>query len=165
MTLRSLLPGAFTSSLFSPANNGTTDPFSNLRQEVDRVFESFGKAVPSLNWSNGVIAPKINLVRKDKIMEVTAELPGVDIKDVELLVDEDVLTIKGEKKSEKEDKTIERQVYECSYGSFARSIQLPFDIDSKKVEAAFKNGILTVTIPVPAEIQAKAQKIQITSAH
>jgi HSP20 family protein len=160
MTLRSFLPSIFTSG-----NNGTIDPFSSLRHEVDRAFESFGKLSPSAAWANGMNAPKVNLVQKDQMMEVTAELPGVELKDVELLVDDDILTIKGEKKSEKEEKNAESYIRECSYGSFSRSIQLPFDIDSKKVVAAFKNGILTVTVPVPAQIESKAQKVQITAMH
>ncbi len=64
----------------------------------------------------------------------------------------------GEKKLEKEDKTAERHVYECSYGTFARSIQLPFDVEPKSVKADFKNGVLTVAIPVPATAQTKAQR-------
>ncbi len=160
MTLRSFLPSIFTSG-----NNGVVDPFSSLRHEVDRAFESFGKYTPTMPWSKGLMAPKINLVQKDKVMEVTAELPGVELNDVELLVDDDILTIKGEKKSEKEEKNAESYIHECSYGAFARSVQLPFDIDSKKVVAAFKNGILTVTIPVPAQVESKAQKVQITAMH
>jgi HSP20 family protein len=97
-------------------------------------------------------------------MEITAELPGVELKDVELLVDDDVLTIKGEKKVEKEDKSSERHVFECAYGSFVLSIQLPFDVDSKSVSADFKNGVVTVTIPIPETVQSKTHKVEIKSA-
>jgi HSP20 family protein len=164
MSFRSFLP-----SLWASNSNGAMDPITSLRQEIDRAFESFGKSLPSVTlpsvtWPQETATPKVNVVQKDKTVEITAELPGVELKDVELLVDDDVLTIKGEKKVEKEDKTAERHVFECSYGSFARSIQLPFDVEPKSVKADFKNGVLTVTIPVPATAQAKTQKVEIKAA-
>ncbi|MBN8534397.1 MAG: Hsp20/alpha crystallin family protein [Rhizobiales bacterium] len=158
MNMRSLLPGLW------PQGNGLSDPIAALRQEVDRAFESFGRSIPSLSWPQDATAPKINVTQKDKVLEVTAELPGVDIKDVELLVDDDVLTIRGEKRQEKEDKSAERHVYECSYGTFFRTIPLPFDADPKSVSAAFKNGVLTVSIPIPPEVQPKAQRVEIRQA-
>lgn len=164
MSFRSFLP-----SLWASNSNNVADPIVSLRQEIDRAFESFGKGLPSItmptvNWPQEAMAPKINVVQRDRMVEITAELPGVELKDVELLVDGDVLTIKGEKKVEKEDKTEERHVFECSYGSFARSIRLPFDVDSKNVKADFKNGVLSVTIPVPETAQTKAQKVEINAA-
>jgi HSP20 family protein len=159
MSFRSFLP-----SLWASNSNGATDPITSLRHEIDRAFDSFGKALPSVTWPQDTATPRINVVQKDKTVEITAELPGVEIKDVELLVDEDILTIKGEKKVESEDKTAERHVFECSYGAFARSIQLPFDVEPKSVKADFKNGVLTVTVPVPATVQNKAQKVEIKAA-
>lgn len=159
MSIRSFLP-----ALWPVGSNGGRDPFLSLRQEVDRAFESFGRALPSVSWNQDAVIPRINVTQKEKILEVTAELPGVELKDVELLVDDDMLTIKGEKKHEKEDRSEERHVYECSYGAFSRTIPLPFDVQPKDVSAAFKNGVLTVTIPVPAEIQPKARKVEIKAA-
>ena len=159
MSLRSLLP-----TLWPASSNGSNDPFNALRQEIDRAFESFGRSLPAVTWSQDVVVPRVNVIQKDSVLEVTAELPGIDMKDVELLVNDDVLTIKGEKKHEKEDKSAERYLYECSYGTFARSIPLPFEADAKSVAAAFKNGVLTVTIPVPAEAQPKAKRIEIRPA-
>lgn len=158
MNMRSLLPSLW------PHGNGSSDPLSALRHEVDRAFESFGRSMPSLTWPEDTAVPKINVTRKDKILEVTAELPGVEITDVELLVDDDMLTIRGEKRQEKEDTSTERHVYECSYGAFSRTIPLPFEADPKNVSAAFKNGVLTVSIPIPPEVQPKAQRIEIKPA-
>lgn len=159
MSIRSLLP-----TLWPAGSNGSHDPFSALRHEVDRAFESFGRSLPAVTWPQDAVMPRVNVTQKDKTLEVTAELPGVDLKDVELLVDDDVLTIKGEKKHEKEDTSAERHLYECSYGGFSRSITLPFKADAKSIIAAFKNGVLTVTIPVPANARAKAQRIEIKPA-
>jgi HSP20 family protein len=159
MSIRSFLP-----ALWPINGNGGQDPLASLRQEVDRVFESFGRALPSVTWPQEAVIPRVNVTKKDKLLEVTAELPGVEIKDVELLVDDDILTIKGEKMREKEDKSEEHHVHECSYGAFSRSIPLPFKVDPKDVSAAFKNGVLTVTIAVPAQIQPKANKVEIKAA-
>lgn len=159
MRFRSLVPEFWPAS-----SNGSPDPFMALRHEVDRAFESFGRALPAVTWPQDAVLPRVNVTQKDKTLEVTAELPGVDLKDVELLVDDDVLTIKGEKKQEKEDKSAERHLYECSYGAFTRSVALPFVADPKSIAAAFRNGVLTVTIPVPANAQPKAQRIEIRPA-
>lgn len=159
MSLRSFLP-----TLLSNGGSGSPDPFAALRHEVDRAFESFGRSLPSVTWSQDVLIPRINIIKKDKVLEVTAELPGVELGDVDLLVDDDLLIIKGEKRQETEDKSTERHLHECSYGAFTRSIPLPFEADPKTVSAAFKNGILTVKIPVPANAQPKARRIEIKPA-
>jgi HSP20 family protein len=164
MNFRSYIPNLWASN-----SNGGADPILSLRQEIDRAFDSFGKSLPSVTlpsvtWPQEAVTPKINVVQNDKSVEITAELPGVELNDVELLVDDDILTIKGEKKVEEEDKSSERHVFECAYGSFVRSIQLPFDVDSKSVSADFKNGVLAVTIPIPATVQSKTHKVEIKSA-
>jgi HSP20 family protein len=159
MTLQSLMP-----TLWSRNGLGQTDPFAALRQEIDRAFESFGRALPSPTWGREAAMPRVNVTRNEKALTVTAELPGVELKDVELLVDGDMLTIKGEKTSEREDKTAERQLYECTHGAFSRTIPLPFDADPKAVSADFKNGVLKVTIAVPADAQPKAKKVEIKAA-
>jgi HSP20 family protein len=159
MSIRSLLP-----TLWPSSGNGAHDPFMALRHEVDRAFESFGRSLPSVTWPQDAVVPRVNVTRKDKMLEVTAELPGVELKDVELLVDNDMLTIKGEKRHEKEDKSEERHLYECSYGAFSRTIPLPFEVEPKSVTAAFKNGVLTVSIPVPADVHPKAKRVEIKAA-
>lgn len=158
MNMRSLLP-----NVWQPAN-GSSDLLSALRQEIDRAFESFGRSLPGMDWPKAAPMPKINVTQKDKALVVTAELPGVDSKDVDVLVDRDMLTIRGEKKQEKEDKSGERHVFECTYGAFSRVIPLPFEAEAKGVSAAFKNGVLTVSISIPAEAQPRAKRIEIKPA-
>jgi HSP20 family protein len=159
MSIRSFFP-----ALWPASHNGSPDPFMSLRHEIDRAFESFGRTLPSVTWPHEAVVPRINVTRKDTLFQVKAELPGVEIKDVELLVDDEVLTIRGEKKSEVEDKTEERHIFECAYGAFTRTIPLPFSAKPRDVSAAFKNGVLTVTIPIPADVQPKAKKVEIQAA-
>jgi HSP20 family protein len=95
----------------------------------------------------------------DNEVRVSAELPGMDEKDVEVLVDNDVLTIRGEKKSDSENHG--RHFSERYYGRFERSLALPFEVDEEKAEASFKNGVLTVTIPKSATAKDTAKRITI----
>jgi HSP20 family protein len=158
MSIKSLLPSIW------PSNNNAVDPFQALRQEIERAFDSLGRGLPSLNWPSNVAMPKVNITQVDTLVSVTAELPGVELKNVELLIEDDRLTIKGDKKVENEENGAEKHLYECSYGAFSRTIQLPFSVDPKTVEAVFKNGVLSVSIPVPANAQPKAQKVEIKTA-
>ena len=138
------------------------DPFTAMRREMDRVFESFGR---ELGWGSDMpsaaMAPSIDVSETDNEIRIDAELPGVDEKDVEVVVTDNVLTIKGEKKAEKEEKKQDYHLVERSYGSFSRSLTLPFAADPAKAKANFKNGVLSITMPKPAEIAAKAKKIAI----
>ena len=161
MALRSLLP-------FRGNRSGdfALDPYFSLHRDVNRTFEDMFKGfgtMPSVWGGDSAAAPKIDVKETDKGLEVTAELPGVDEKDIELELDEDVLTIKGEKKLEKEEKD-EKTGYhlmERSYGSFARSIRLPYPVKVEAVTAEFDKGVLKVTCPKPAEVAAPSKKIQI----
>jgi HSP20 family protein len=144
---------------------GGTDPFTAMRREMDRVFENFGR---DLGWSSAelpaaAMAPSIDVSETDKEIKIEAELPGVEEKDVEVVVTDNVLTIKGEKKAEKEEKKKDYHMVERSYGSFSRSLTLPFAADPGKAKASFKNGVLSITMPKPPEIAAKAKKIAINS--
>jgi HSP20 family protein len=102
----------------------------------------------------------VNATEKD--LRVSAELPGLDPKDVEILVEGDVLTIRGEKKSETEDK--DRHFSERYYGRFERSLRLPFEVEDDKAEATFKNGVLTVTLPKSARAAESTKRIAIKDA-
>jgi HSP20 family protein len=140
------------------------DPFTAMRREMDRVFESFGR---DLGWptamQGGTMAPSIDVSESDREIKIEAELPGVDEKDVEVTVTDNVLTIRGEKKAEKEEKKKDYHLVERSYGSFARSVTLPFSAEPGQAKASFKNGVLSITLPKPPEITAKAKKIAISS--
>ena len=130
------------------------DPFSAFREEmnslIDRVFgRNFGFLdTPSLDrFSAGHISPRVDLHETEKAYSLTAELPGLDEKDVELSVHDGVLTLKGEKRYEKKDDKDEARVIERHYGSFQRIFTLPSDVDDAEIEAKFDKGVLTVTMP------------------
>ena len=144
-------------------------PFLTLHREMNRLFDDvfnrFDTGLPSAfgrmpAWSGGSW-PSLEVTASDHEVRVSAELPGMEEKDIELLVDEDVLTIRGEKRSETEDQG--RRFSECYYGRFERSIALPFEVEDEKVEASFENGVLTVTLPKSAKAKEKAKRIAIGS--
>jgi HSP20 family protein len=164
MTMRDLIPWGRNerSTVPSTMRGEEMSPFLTLHREMNRLFDDvfsrFEGGMPSLlgrmpSW------PSIEAVETDKDVRVSAELPGLDEKDIEVLVDEDVLTIRGEKKAETEDK--ERRFSERYYGRFERVIPLPFAIEQDKVEASFNNGVLTVTLPKSAKAQEKAKRVPI----
>ena len=144
-------------------------PFESLRNQVDRLFRDFETGFPQLPfyrdidtfWRGDVafpVTPAVDVVEKENAFELTAELPGLDAKNIELVSD-DVLTIKGEKNEEKEEKAKDRYVSERRYGSFRRSLQLPAGVDPAKIEASYKSGVLSVTLPKSAEAKKKKQTV------
>ena len=108
--------------------------------------------------------PAVDLVESDKAYEVTAELPGMDEKNIDVKVTDGRLTIKGEKQEEKEEKKKDYYLHERRFGSFERSFELPESVDAEKIEASFKKGVLTVTLPKKAEAQKPAKKIEVKAA-
>jgi HSP20 family protein len=167
MAVRDLIPwGRGRASVPSTMREGDeVSPFLTLHREMNRLFDDvfnrFEGGMPSL-FGRGPSWPSIEVNASDKELRVSAELPGLDEKDVEVLVDNDVLTIRGEKRSESEDK--DRHFSERYYGRFERSIALPFEVEDDKAEASFKNGVLTVTLPKSAKAQEKAKRIAINGA-
>jgi HSP20 family protein len=151
-------------------------PFDSLRREVDRLIEDFGNGfwrspfrgldvAPSRNIEASLsAAPAVDVSETDKAYEITAELPGMDEKNVEVKLANGVLTIKGEKRDEKEEKRKDYYMRERSFGSFQRSFQVPDGVDADKIEANFKNGILTVTLPKSPEAQKAEKKIAVKPA-
>jgi HSP20 family protein len=151
-------------------------PFEALRNQVDRLFHDFQtgflqtpfhRTLPDIEsfWRRDLgsnVTPAIDIVEKDKAFEVTAELPGLDAKNIDLQLSEGILTIKGEKQEEKEEKTKDRYVSERRYGSFRRSLQVPGTVDADKIEANFKSGVLTVTLPKSPEAQKKQKTIPVS---
>jgi HSP20 family protein len=139
------------------------DTLRTLFQEVQKTFEDFSRRSPFARFSSDILSPKIDVAESKDAIEVTAELPGVDEKDVDVTLADDVLTIRGEKKSEREehDKDKNWHVVERSYGSFSRAIPLPFEPDATKVEAKFDKGVLRIHLPKSEEVTKKEQKIEI----
>jgi HSP20 family protein len=150
-------------------------PFETLRKEVDRLFDDFGdgfwgRPLRSLarlerDWPKKVAArPAVDIAESEKAYEITAELPGLDEKNIEVKVASGALTIKGEKKEETEEKKKDYYVSERRYGAFERYIALPKDVDTGKIEATFKCGVLKVVLPKTAEAQKSAKKIEVKAA-
>jgi HSP20 family protein len=140
------------------------DPFAAFRREVDRVFDDVfnGLAPRALRpWNGGVVSPSIDVADEDNALVVTAELPGLDEKDFEVTLAGDVLTITGEKKSERNEKNGDAYYVERRFGSFSRSVRLPFKAGDEAVQATYDKGILTVRIPKPAEVQNAVRKIEV----
>jgi HSP20 family protein len=168
MAGRSLLP-FFSRHLPVSRSSEDTDPFMAFRREMNRVFDDTfrGFGLPSLvgqafgRMPAGTLMPQIDVSETEHEIQVTAELPGIDEKDVEVILADDVLTIRGEKKAEREQKERDYHLMERSHGTFSRSLPLPFAADPSQVKAGFKNGVLTVTIPKPKEVQEKQHRIEI----
>lgn len=161
--MRSLIPFSWNRDLFR--RDGEHDPFVAMQKEVNRIFEDFGRGGPLAHFgANGDVTPRIDVAETDTALEVTAELPGIDEKDIEVVLRDDLLTIKGEKKSEHEEKRKDYHLVERSFGSFARSIRLPFEADSEAVKANFAKGVLKISIAKPAEVKEKTVKIPVRSA-
>lgn len=153
-----------------PSSYGGIAPFDSLRREVDQLFDrftgwpslgrSFGIDIPFLS-GNGFLAPAVDIVEKDKEYEVTAELPGLDEKNIDVKVTDNTLTIKGEKNEEKESREKDRYLSERRYGSFVRSFTLPAGVDASKIEATFSKGVLSVKLPKTAEALKNEKKIEV----
>ena len=138
-----------------------TNPFAFLQQEIDRLFEGFGRNFPAfVTGSTGSTAlPRMDVSETDKAIEVTAELPGLEAKDVQLNLADNILTIRGEKKAEKEEKNKAYRLVERSYGSFERSLALPPGINADAITASMSKGVLKIALPKPAATQSQKVKI------
>ena len=143
------------------------DPFAQMRDEMDRVFDSFlGRSLfgrPSTFPSpvGDMIAPDIDVRENEKEIILEAELPGIAEKDVEVAVRDGILSLKGEKKSERDEKKETYHLVERSYGSFERSFRLPDTADEDKITADFDKGVLRVIVPKRAEVKPAEKKIPI----
>ena len=156
---RSLIPFDLRSS------TRAFDPFEGMRQEMDRLLEEFGRAVPAQNQGrDAFLLPKVDVAETDSGIELTAELPGFEEKDVSVDLHDGVLTIKAEHSDEREEKDDERRwhVIERSHGSFMRRFSLPFEADADKVAAHLDNGVLTVSVPRLAVEEKKPKKIAVS---
>jgi HSP20 family protein len=144
------------------------DVFDNLRDEMNRVFERFEGGWP--NWPSmfgrrtggGAVVPTFDVCDEGKAITIEAELPGVAEKDVTVTLADGVLTVRGEKKQEREEKKDNYYLAERSFGSFERSLRLPSTIDEGKVEARFDKGVLKVTAPKRPEAVKAERRIEIS---
>jgi len=147
---------------------GSRDAFSAMRHEMDRMFERFEHGWPRLpalfRRNDGITVPELDVREDTNSIVVEAELPGVEEKDVSVTLANGLLTIKGEKKQEKEEKGQNYYLSERSFGSFERAIRLPDTVDDAKVEAKFDKGVLRVTAAKKPEAVKAERKIEIKKA-
>ena len=151
-------------------------PFQGLRQEIERLFDEFdggrwrspfGRSFFEPVWHReigSVTPPAVDVAETEKTYEITAELPGLDEKNIDVKVADGILTIKGEKQEEKEEKKKDYHLSERSYGMFQRSFRVPENVDPEKIEASFRKGVLAVTLPKKADAQTSAKKIPVKAA-
>jgi len=140
--------------------NGTT-PFNRLRNEMEQMFRGFFDDVPEFGLVAERTFPPLNVWEDDANLYAEAELPGVNMSDIEIFVSGDELTVKGERKaSTEEDAAWHRR--ERGAGTFSRAIRLPVEIDAEKVEAGLTNGVLLITLP--KSLAARPRKIEVKAS-
>ena len=166
MSVRDLIPWSRNGNQIpSVFREGERDPFLSLHREVNRLFDDVFRGLGSgLLPSSNVSAfgggwPSVEISNDEKEIKVTAEVPGLEEKDIEVLLDDGVLTLKGEKRSETEDK--DRQFSERYYGRFERRIPIGYEVKEDQVDARFKNGVLTVTLPKSEKARSQVKRIAI----
>ncbi len=142
--------------------DANVSPFFTLRREMDRLFDDAfrGFGLSAFGANGGLAWPHVEVVDRDKEVRVTAELPGLDQDDVEVRVEDNVLVLRGEKRTEFDDE--ERQYSERSYGRFERQIALPAEVDDERASATFRNGVLNVTLPKTERARQQAKRIPIS---
>lgn len=165
MSVRDLLPFGRTSVPVTRGGN----PIVAFQDEVNKLFNEFFGDLSFPDWGrvteqSAALIPAVDVSENDKEYKVTAELPGIEAKDVQITAAEGYITIKGEKREEKKE---EKEGYfrqERSYGSFQRVIALPDTANLDKADASFRNGVLTLTLPKKAGASMKERKIEIKHA-
>lgn len=164
------------SRALASARRTDLDPFQAFRNEMERMFDRFwrgGFGLPASRrgfeaepfWRGeegfGLSVPAVDVAEDEKAYHITAELPGLSEKDIEVNLSGDVLTISGEKRDEREEKEKSYHFSERRYGSFRRSFALPQGVERDKVEATFKNGVLSLTLPKTPDAMQQQKKIEV----
>jgi len=164
MNVRDLIPWNRSSNQVPAYQDQQPNPFISLHREMNRLFDdafrNFDTQLPALGSLTGLVSwPRVEISETDKEIKVTAEIAGLEEKDVEILLDDNVLTLKGEKRSESEDKN--KQFSERFYGRFERRIPLGVEVEEDEIDARFKNGVLTIVLPKTARAQSQVKRIPI----
>jgi HSP20 family protein len=170
MAINDLLPWTKNDRRLAVRRN-QDDSLQQMRNQMDRLFDDFFSSTfsmspwgDSLDMEMGSFLPSVDVHETEKEIQVTAELPGMDEKDIDLSITHNMLVINGEKKSEKEEKGQRSYRSERIYGSFRRSVPLPEGLDENACEAHFKNGVLTVTLPKQTVSSTQAKRIPVHKA-
>ena len=141
-------------------------PFVTMQREMNRIFDAFNRNLGFDGFPEpyASFSPRMEVFEDAKALTVTAELPGMSEKDIDVSLAGDTLTIRGEKKEETEDESGSCYYSERSYGAFNRAIPLPRQVDAEKISAHFKKGVLTITLPKTAEAANETRKVPVTTA-
>ncbi|MDB6159991.1 MAG: heat shock protein Hsp20 [Gammaproteobacteria bacterium] len=158
---------ALTPSRARPSGLTGFNPLMSLNRDINRLFDDLlqPSALPTVAdtaVATALITPQINVSETDTEIRVTAELPGVDLDNLEVDVMDDMLVIRGEKTLEQSDEDENYHFVECAYGSFQRTVQLPFAADPDQVQASFENGVLNITVP-KSDQQQRTHRIDVQS--
>ena len=167
MNIRDLIPWNWGKRQV-PVRREQSQPLQSLQNDINRAFDSFWRGFdlpwPSTSSAWSISMPSVDVSESDKEIEVTAELPGIDEKDIDISLAEGVLTIRGEKKSEVEKKEKDYYLQERPFGSIERVVPLPDTIDLDSANATFKNGVLTVKLAKKLEAAAATKRITVRRA-
>src|SRR5690606_6076690 len=150
-------------------------PFESLRRESEMLHRDIDRGVeemwngrwPAMSFEpmgRGEIMPQLDMTEDDQAFHLQVELPGMDEKDVEVTLRNHTLTIKGEKKEEKETKDKDVHRRERAYGYFRRSVEIPGDVDADKITATYRKGVLTIDLPKTKQAQEQAKHIEVKAA-
>ena len=152
-----LAPGGLLASGF-----GGPDPFLTLHREMNRLFDDVirGGTTATENRRPMLLAPNVDVSETDKEMRIRAEMPGVTEDDIDVSLDDDVLTIRAEKKQERKEDREGTHVSERIFGTFQRALRLPYRVSPDQVQAQFENGVLTVTVP-KSQAADRSRRIQV----
>jgi len=144
------------------------NPLQNLQRDINRVFEDFwtrfDRSAPANAGFLSLADPRADVFESDEAVEVSVELPGMTEKEIDVSLSDDAVTIRGEKKAERQDRKSGHYLAERSYGSFYRRIPLPPGIDTEKAEAKFRNGVLTLYLPKTEAAREKVRKVEVKGA-
>lgn len=167
MDLKSIIP--FGRSSAPTRRDRESDSFEGFRREMDRLFDAFARNWDATNLASadavtgGLLSPRVNVAETEDGLEIAAELPGLDAKDIQVDLADGVLTLKGERKFEKEDRDERKQYYlvERGYGTFLRRFSVPFEPDQDRLEAHFDKGVLKIRVPRSAAAERRIKRIPV----
>lgn len=159
MTFRDLIPWKHNKEI--SVERGASHPLQQLHWGIDRLFDDFMEKLWPETIAGEVLSPRVDVAETDKEVTVTAEMPGLDEKDIDVSLERDSLVIRGKKEAKKEDKGKSYYHVERAYSSFYRTIPLPCEIDDKKIKATYKKGLLTIQLPKAPDATRFHKQIEI----
>ena len=167
MAITDLIPWKRDEDSIQVRREKEEDALLDLRSEMNRMFDEFFdrpigfRSMLSERDFSGAFSPKLDVTETDKALVISAELPGLEPDDIDISLDRDVLKISGEKRAEKEEKGAQFYRVERSFGSFYRSIPLPSEVETDKIDATFKRGVLKVNLPKTKKAKEQGKRITV----